>query len=425
MKITILTLGSRGDIQPYVALGAGLQATGHQVSIASHVPFGEFIQSKGLDFVPTAGNPMDAIQGEMGRNWLESSQNPLTFVQRMFAVARPMMDEILDAYTLACANAELIIHPVLASMAATSLGEKLGIPVCAAYLQHVHRSTVYPWSLSRPKPELAPWPYLEKAYNWSSHWIAEQVFWQFIRPIINTWRREKLTLPPFPLRSEFSAWVERRSLCLYGISPTVMPKPAEWGPEVHLTGYWFLKRDSNWQPPADLADFLASGKPPVYIGFGSMSNRNPEAVADMALSALTESGQRGILLTGWGGIQNRDLPDHVLKIESAPHDWLFPQMAAVVHHGGCGTTAAGLAAGVPSIVVPYFADQPFWGWRVQMLEAGPAPIPRKKLSAERLTRAIQKATADLAMQERARQLGQLIRSECGIEQAITIIDQNF
>ncbi len=187
-------------------------------------------------------------------------------------------------------------------------------------------------------------------------------------------------MPQIPIWvNEIRHWL-RRSPVIYGFSPSVVQKPPDWGDHVEITGYWFLDRQPGWQPPADLADFLAAGAPPVYIGFGSMSTRKPQETTELVLRALSRDRQRGLLLTGWGGLSEIDLPDYVFKIEFAPHDWLFPQMAAVVHHGGAGTTAAGLRAGIPTIIVPHFIDQPFWGQRVADLGAGPQPIPRRQLT---------------------------------------------
>jgi sterol 3beta-glucosyltransferase len=198
----------------------------------------------------------------------------------------------------------------------------------------------------------------------------------------------------------------------------VLPKPPEWGDWIHITGYWFLDHPPEWRPSAGLVDFLRSGPPPVYVGFGSMNNRNPEEVTGLALKALARARQRGLLLTGWGGLSQSDLPDDVFKIETIPHDWLFPQMAAVVHHGGIGTLAAGLRAGVPSIVVPYFSDQPFWGQRVAALGVGPPPIPRQSLTAGHLAAAIQLAVGDPGIRARAAALGEKIRAENGVARAV-------
>jgi UDP:flavonoid glycosyltransferase YjiC (YdhE family) len=229
---------------------------------------------------------------------------------------------------------------------------------------------------------IPPQPRLGGLYHLASHYLTEQIFWQFARPAVNRWRQAALDLPPYPLLGVFDQLYQADQFFLYGYSPLVVPKPANWPDSAQVTGYWFLDHPADWQPPADLQDFLTSGDPPVYVGFGSMPDRNAAEITEITIEALAQTGRRGLLLTGWGGLTNADLPDYLFKIEAAPHDWLFPRMAAVVHHGGAGTTAAGLRAGVPSLVVPYFGDQFFWGQRVAELEVGPRPLARQKLSAE-------------------------------------------
>jgi UDP:flavonoid glycosyltransferase YjiC (YdhE family) len=171
-----------------------------------------------------------------------------------------------------------------------------------------------------------------------------------------------------------------------------------------------------------LVDFLDAGAPPVYIGFGSMANRTSQKMAQLAKEALELSGQRGILAAGWGGLDGANLPASIFALDSVPHAWLFPRMAAVVHHGGAGTTAAGLRAGVPSVIVPYLGDQPFWGKRVAEMGVGPQPIPRRKLTPGLLAEAIRIATTDQNMRAKAAALGERIRSEDGIARMIEIIE---
>jgi UDP:flavonoid glycosyltransferase YjiC (YdhE family) len=154
-----------------------------------------------------------------------------------------------------------------------------------------------------------------------------------------------------------------------------------------------------------------------------MSSRKPEETVDLVLEALARAKQRAILLSGWGGLQPASLPDSVYMVESIPFSWLFPRVAAVVHHGGAGTTSAGLRAGVPSVIVPFFGDQPFWGQRVAALGAGPEPIPRRKLTAERLAQAIQQAVADQTVRQRAADLGSQIQAEDGIACAVEVVQQ--
>jgi UDP:flavonoid glycosyltransferase YjiC (YdhE family) len=210
---------------------------------------------------------------------------------------------------------------------------------------------------------------------------------------------------------------------LYGFSPSVIPPPTDWPSNVHITGYWFVEEAENWQPPVALIDFLQSGPPPVYIGFGSMSNRNPEQTADLVIQALGRINQRAVLLSGWGGLQRAKVPGSIFMIDSVPHSWLFPRVAAVLHHGGASTTAAGLRAGIPSVIVPFFGDQPFWGQRITELGVGPKPIPRKKLTIERLADSVQEVITNKAMRQRADQLGKQIQAEDGIASTIEIIHQ--
>ncbi len=156
-----------------------------------------------------------------------------------------------------------------------------------------------------------------------------------------------------------------------------------------------------------------------------MAGNNPEHLTSMILEALSMSGQRGLLLTGWGGLRTADLPDHVIVLDSAPHSWLFPRMAAVVHHGGAGTTAEGLRAGIPSVITPFVFDQYFWGARIKALGLGPAPIPQKKLSAESLAKAIHLAVNDPGIRQRARSTGESIRAEDGAANAVKIVETYF
>jgi len=247
--------------------------------------------------------------------------------------------------------------------------------------------------------------------------------WQGFRSADQRARRQVLGLPAAPFWGPYKANRLQHSPILYGFSSSVIPKPSDWDNHTHITGYWFLDSASDWTPPSALMEFLQSGAPPVYIGFGSMSNRKPEDTADLVLHALAQTQQRAILLLGWDGLRKANLPDTVFAVDSIPHSWLFPRVAAVVHHGGAGTIAAGLRAGVPSVVIPFFGDQPFWGQRVAALGVGPEPIPRKQLTVERLAQAVQRAVTDQAMRQRAANLGAKIQAEDGIARAVAVVQQ--
>jgi UDP:flavonoid glycosyltransferase YjiC (YdhE family) len=351
--------------------------------------------------------------------WLASDRNPIRFMRRMADIGRPLLWQAADDFWAACQGADLILYAVLAALPAAAIAERLGVPAYPAYLQHVHPTAAYPSSLFPPAPRLGA------MYNRLTYALGGEMFWRAVQSVVSAWRQERLGLPPLPRRSQFAAWNRSRQPCFYGFSPAVVPRPSEWGDHIHITGYWFLPAPTGWQPPSGLADFLASGPPPVLIGFGSMTGRDPEQVARMVLGALSRARQRGLLLTGWGGLRPANLPDSVYAIEAAPFDWLFPRVAAVVHHGGAGATGAALAAGKPSVVVPFFGDQHFWAWRVAALGAGPRPIPRWQLSADRLAAAITKATTGPAIQARAAALGERIRAEDGVGMVVRLVSSRF
>jgi sterol 3beta-glucosyltransferase len=249
------------------------------------------------------------------------------------------------------------------------------------------------------------------------------MFFNLLLPSVNQCRQDILDLKPLGRRDYWSL-DSPGSLTplIYGYSPVVVPRPPDWSGNQHISGYWFLDTAKDYLPEKTLLDFLANGPPPVYIGFGSMVDHEREEITQIVINALKETNQRGILLGGWSRLGSGDLPDFILQIDEVAHDWLFPKMAAVVHHGGAGTTAAGLRAGVPSVIVPMFGDQFFWGWCVRESGAGSEPIPRNKLTVANLTRAIQQAIYNDDIKNKASLIGQLIRAENGVESAVSMIE---
>jgi UDP:flavonoid glycosyltransferase YjiC (YdhE family) len=261
---------------------------------------------------------------------------------------------------------------------------------------------------------------ISRINEWFGKLLIEPFPWQLYGQHTNRLRRE-IGLPPQSNRENIAA--RKRMTILHAVSRHVMPHPADWPANFHISGYWFLDESLDWQPSAELTEFLAAGPPPVYIGFGSMTNRDPAATTRLIIEAVQQCGQRAILLSGWAGMGQVDLPPQILRLDSAPHNRLFPRMAAVVHHGGAGTTAAGLRAGVPTVVIPHMVDQPYWGQRVWSLGVGPKPISGHKLTAVKLADAIHQATTNQTIQQNAAALGAKIRSEDGLGYAVTIIKQ--
>jgi len=415
MKITIIAPGSRGDVQPYVALGKGLKQAGHSVGILASQDFQSLITEHGLQFLDMGGS-MQAIAQSM-QNLLEQG-NFLKILSSMGAAAKRMAGQASVNALAACQRSDLIIAGLGGLFVGLAISEKLDTPLMQAYYFPFTPTHEFPNALAPlPPGRLPAW------VNRLSHVIVQQMMWQNYRAADNLARRQVLNMAPAPFGGPFASLQKQKQPILYGYSPQVIPPPGDWGDFIHVTGYWFLDPPSGWEPPIDLVNFLQSGPPPIYIGFGSMVNSKPGETTEVILQALERTGQRGVLSEGWGGIKKEVLPENVFMIGSIPFSWLFPQMAAVVHHGGAGTTSMSLRAGVPSIVVPFMGDQPFWGKRVHELGVGPEPIPLRRLSVDRLAGAIHCALSDTAMREKAARLGERIRAEDGIARAVEIIEK--
>ncbi len=418
MRITIIAPGTQGDVRPYVALGLGLKADGHVVRVVTHLNFETLVTCYGLVFCPLHGDTETLMRDrEVGKALAQN--NPFAQIsllrKRLIVLNQQWVRDCLDA----CQEAEVVIGGFGGVMAGQPVAEKMGIPFVQAWLVPFLPTRDFP---AVTFPMMRSW--LGGRLNHLSHVLGWRLLaWPMQRASINMARRKVLGLPPAPYWDGPLALLKQQAVpILHGFSPHVIPRPADWAANIHITGYWFLDPPTDWRPPAELVDFLRAGSPPVYVGFGSMSHGDPQAATCLVLEALQLTGQRGVLLSGWGGLTKGDIPASVYMADSVPHSWLFPQLAAVVHHGGAGTTAAGLRASIPTIISPFISlDQSFWGWRVADLGVGPPPIPAKRLTAEKLAQAITTATTDPIMRQRARELGAKIRAEDGVAQAVAIL----
>lgn len=410
MRVALLTAGTRGDVEPFVALGAGLAAAGHRVVLAAPANSAALAAGRGVEFAPLRADFQALMESDEARAMLA---NPLRAVRSWRGLVAPMMRGILDDAWAAAQGAEVVVfHPKV--LGGADIAERLG---AAAWLA----SPVPLLAATRafPAPGVATRS-LGGALNRLSYAAARGAALPFAG-LLRRWRRDTLGLSagprfPHPFRRDGAALP-----LLYAFSRHVVPPPPDWGPAVHVTGYWWLREESDWTPPPALARFLAAGPPPVYVGFGSIAGTEPAATTRATLEAIRRSGQRAVLAAGWGGLVPDRVPETVYLLDAAPHAWLFPRMAAVVHHGGAGTTAAGLRAGVPTVVCPFFGDQPFWGARVHALGAGPAPVPQRGLTPDRLADAIRAAVSDEAMRRRAVAIARAMRDERGVERAVELV----
>jgi sterol 3beta-glucosyltransferase len=417
VEISIIAPGSRGDVQPYLALAKGLRAAGHGARLVTTRDHAGLVREHGLD--PWVAD-ID-VQAELGRPEARAAVEGgglLRSFRRFSEIAARGAGLVAEQALAASSGADAVLSGFGGLFIAASVAEKLGLPLVQAYNVPITPTAAFPGVLT-PWLSLPP----RSVTHRLGHRISRQALWLTARASSNGARRRVLGLPSAPRIGPFESGILRAAPVVYGLSPAVFRRPADWDARVHMRGFWFLDEEAAWTPPAELEAFLRAGPAPVYIGFGSMSSRDPGATARLVLEAVDRSGCRAVIHTGWDGLAPAGLPDTVIAVGSVPHAWLFPRVAAVVHHGGAGTTAAGIRAGVPTITVPFHGDQPFWGRLVRDLGVGPDPIPRKRLNAAGLADAIRTALTDASMADRASVLGAAVRAEDGVGDTVAELER--
>ncbi|KAI1266954.1 glycosyltransferase family 1 protein [Xylariaceae sp. FL1019] len=414
MRITCLTIGSRGDVQPYIALCKGLLADGHQCRIVTHAEFRGWVESHGIEFAPVAGDP-----GELMRLCIENGTFTWAFLKEASSTFRNWLDELLASAYTACQGSDLLIESPSA-MAGIHIAEALSIPYFRAFTMPWTRTRAYPHAFVVPDHKMGG------SYNYVTYLMFENIFWKATAYQINRWRNKVLGLP----NTSLEKMKVNKVPFLYNFSPAVVAPPIDFSDWIRVTGYWFLDEGHDWTPPDDLRDFInkarADKKKLVYVGFGSIIVSDPAKMTQEVIDGVLKADVRCILSKGWsarmkkdsGGETEQALPPEIFPIKSAPHDWLFSQIDAAVHHGGSGTTGASLRAGIPTIIRPFFGDQFFFGSRVEDLGVG---IYLKRWGAASFTKALWEATHSERMIVKARVLGETIRKENGVNTAIQSI----
>lgn len=415
----MIAFGTRGDVQPAVALGKALKADGHNVRILAGANFKDWIERHGLEAVASKIDIQSVMESDLGRDWIEKGGNPLTQMRLIKKLTDQTGWPSMTEAWMACRDAEVIFSSFTSDIYALSIAEKLGVPIISIPLQ----PALFP-TRSGAATMNAPLPDRNSIINLIfGRLFLEPFNWRVSGKMVNRFRREVLSLQPQTRAQYLEA--KRRLFTVQAYSRHIVPHAADWPSTIRTTGFWFLEEQNDWEPPRDLTEFLDAGEPPVCIGFGSMIGHNLEQVTRIVIDAVRKSGRRAVLLSGWAGIGNAKLGDMIYRLEAAPHEWLYPRVAAAVHHGGAGSTASSLRAGLPTVIVPHLGDQPFWGQRVYALGAGPKPISRNKLTATGLAAAIVAATTNQNMKRRSEDLGAKIRAEDGLGQAVEMIQQHL
>ena len=410
MRVLMVAWGSRGDVQPYLALGRGLNRAGHEVTVAAARDFEAMVSQAGLGFSPFDIS-LEASDDPVVRRWLAGTDRPSQELGNMRAAVERFAPVFADGLVAALAQADAVVCGLLSTWALAPWAASQGKPLVAALLQpgvpsRLGASLLYPLR-----------PTATSRLNLAAGWAHVLAMYRLLAPAAQA-VHERLGLPRGGLRDHIGSVVDKPTVL--GASPLVVPPAPDWPAHLTVTGYWVRPAPVDYQPPAGLADFLAAGPPPLYVGFGSMPLTDSVAMRELVKAALP--GRRlllgGALHAGPDPVEV--VSDAVVSVGDVPHEWLYPRTGGVVCHGGAGTTAAALRAGVPVAVVPHMGDQPYWGRRVHELGLGPAPVRRARLTADRLA-AMVAGFGDPGLRARTTRFGLRLREERGVQNAVAAI----
>ena len=387
MRAVLTNFGSRGDVQPYLALGVEMQRHGHNPVIATSPEYRSEVERCGLEFCQLGPDLTEALRSTiMGEIKAAEIDHSAELMQPFLLLVKSALPETFDQLKRICQDADLLISGPEQAIAQL-VREALGIPLALVQLGHF---------------DLPVWPDVQRECA------------QFLNAF-----RAQIGLP------ESSDYMVRDpQIELYAMSRHVVSRPSDWPSNRHLTGYFFLDGD-QWQPDPALSSFIDSGEPPVVICFSSMIHEDPDALTNLLIEGLKLAGYRAIIQQGWSGVGRSTLPANIYVTGSVPHSWLFRRAACVVHHGGAGTAASAFRAGVPSVFIPHYSDQPLWAMHFYETGYCVPPIPLTHLSAERLAMALAATLSYPPYREKAIELGRKIDAERGVENARQLIEQNF
>jgi UDP:flavonoid glycosyltransferase YjiC (YdhE family) len=416
MRITIVAVGTRGDVQPLLALGIGLRRAGHAVRFATEESYRGRVVAADLDYHPMSGESESFSAARAASLFRDTIEKPVTRYKRFWKMfVGPTADQHLRESLAPCDGADVVLCQPWFGIG-PSLQEALGVPVIVTGVFPVPALPTADFPFPLNSGARADLDGRENLRSWRRAVPVLRVG----HDVLQSWRRDVLGLPVLTFQEHL-----RRTQAmphLLGYSPTILPKASEWGANVHVTGNWFLDAEQDYRPPNALRDFLAAGEPPVVIGFGSHVGRNPAKMTALVTNALARSGQRGVIVSGWGGLEGAGGVSDVHFVKQVPYDWLLPRAKALVHHGGAGTTAIAFATGTPQITVPFGWDQAFWGYRCAALGVGLGPFFPRGLTPEGLVSAIAAVSTDQGFAARAEGIASSVRRECGVEIAIAAIE---
>jgi sterol 3beta-glucosyltransferase len=408
VKIAIASLGSCGDVYPSIALGQGFRNVGLETNIIAHKMFEPVVRRQGLLFSPVNALYRQSLAIHPNSIYPAKALDTFRLLTLKKRRVAPIMDSIVNDLEHAIRDADLVLYNML-SLPVHYLAKQIGIKAYPICLQPLGRTNEFPIPIIFSHLKV-PCAFYSLTYR-----VAEKCMAYFL----SSTRQFKKKIF---CRDCFDEIYSRHIPVLHGFSRHIVPRPTDWGENMHITGYWFHDPGGEWVPPDDLKDFIDEGPAPVCVGFGSMNDLDIKTVIETVVKGVLDAGQRVILLTGWSGLESQFRPSsNLYPAKDIPHSWLFQRVSAVIHHGGAGTVGAALRAGVPSIVIPFFFDQRFWAKQLVKQGVGLPPIPKKHLKRQRITFAVRNVLGNGVFRERLKRLRDQVNSENGVKNAVTLI----
>jgi sterol 3beta-glucosyltransferase len=420
MRLTAVTFGSRGDVEPFATLARSLAGAGHHVRLLTHPEYVRLVSGSAVEFVGARGrSPRELVESDEGREVLRHARNPLAMLRRIADVLAPELRLIYEDTQEAISDADAVLA-FPATFPALDVADHLGCPIV-----HVHHVPAVPTARFP-----APAPYIRTRSlsgpgNRASYTVDAWLLWQLIHSAADRARADVLGTPTRRYRLRPALAQRRRRLgALVGISRHVLPPPRDWPSDTVACGYWWPSDDQSGSPVLDegTSRFLQDGPPPVFLGLGSTPVDDPAAVTRTVAEAARMAGVRLVLQRGWADL-GTDLEDsRIHVVGDISYQAIFPQVAGVAHHGGAGTAAFGLRFGRPTLCLPAVADQFFWGHRLAALGAGPPPLPLARLRPGRLAERLAALTGG-AYRARASRIQSGLDTEDGPGTAVAAVDR--
>ena len=418
-KITILTIGTSGDVHPFIALGVGLLAAGFEVTIASNGEFKVLVEDYGLSFFPIVGSVTTSMQAAEVKKSIEAGGKNREFFNSLIDEAAPLLEQALLEFKEVCQDTEVVIASALTLHLAHYLTDYFELPLIFCSVNPAGPTAEFHHILADPPvgPKL-----VHSAYNKTTHKILTEIIWRYVRAELEpAWNKLMPTIKFPQLDPLAKAFEKKLPLILMAYSPSILPKPKDWSILQHVTGYWRLPSIEKYSPDQELIDFVENGEAPIYAGFGSMANPSDTMLSTIVIPAIKALQQRAVILDDGTDLSAYENDKDIFIIKRADFNWLFPKMKAVIHHGGVGTTGIGIRDGIPTLIVSFIPDQRFWGWQLAQIGAMPKPIPKKSLNYQLFYDSLNDLINNIDYKNKTLELSVTMKQEDGVKTAVEAI----